>query len=379
MKRYLLLLCIVILFTGCGISERKDNNAKSMLTKTGELELEYATQFSVDYYEKNYVHISVADGSNYILVPENEEENSLGVENPVYIHRPCNSIYLAASSAMDLFLELNELNSIAACSTQSKDYAMEEVRDAIDFGNITYVGKYSAPDYELLLEKNCNLAIESTMISHSPKIKEQLERVHIPVFVERSSYEEDPIGRLEWIKLYGILTGKENEATKYFNNELKKIKDIIEANKTEQQSNIKKSVAFFSITSTGYVTVRKPGDYICKMIEMTGGEYSLNNILIEEENALSTINIGMEDFYREAQNADILIYNGSIDGGVNNINDLIAKNSLLKEFRAVKEGNVWSTSLNMFQESSKIAGVIVEMSDVISGKKMQGNYLKHLD
>lgn len=373
MKKILVVLSMILLLAGCGQAK---TSTKGELQKTGSLELKYASQYSVDYYENGYIHISVMDGTDYVIVPENEEENSLGLTNPVYIHMPCDKIYLAASSAMDLFLELDELDSIAACSTLSKDYAMQEVKDAIDSEKIIYVGKYSAPDYEILLSRKCNLAIESTMISHSPKIKEQIERVNIPVFIERSSYEENPIGRLEWIKLYGILTGKEKEAEVFFNQELEKINRTTSLYESDNE-NVKK-VAFFSITSSGYVTVRKPGDYICRMIEMAGGEYALNDLLIEEENALSTINIGMEDFYREAQDADILIYNGSIDGGVESLEDLLDKNELLGRFEAVKQGNVWSTSLNMFQESSKIAQVIVEMSSVINDKDQDYKYLLHL-
>lgn len=62
---------------------------------------------------------------------------------------------------------------------------------------------YSAPDYELILSKNCDLAIESTMIYHKPEVKEKLEQFGIPVLVEHSSYESHPLGRTEWLKLYG--------------------------------------------------------------------------------------------------------------------------------------------------------------------------------
>lgn len=380
MKKILLIISALLLLTGCGKSaEQLPDSAELNPQKIGSMKLEYATQFSIDYYENEYVHIHTGDGTDYIVVPENEKENDLGFENPVYIDRPCDRIYLAASSAMDLFLSLNKLDTISACSTKSGDYAMDEVKKAIEAEQIIYVGKYSAPDYELLLDRECNLAIESTMIGHSPKIKEQLERIHIPVFIERSSYEDNPIGRLEWIKLYGVLTGEEQAAEDFFNEELEKIKNLEEKTQSGSNTTERKSVAFFSITSTGYVTVRKPGDYICKMIEMAGGEYVLNDLLIEEENALSTINISMEDFYREASDADILIYNGSIDGGVNSLADMLDKNELLAEFKAVKEGMVWSTGLNMFQESSKIAEVIVEMTNLINGSDVQGIYLKHLE
>lgn len=59
-------------------------------------------------------------------------------------------------------------------------------------GKIAYAGKYSAPDYEKILSSDCGLAVESTMIYHTPEVKEQLERLGIPVLVERSSYEGHP-------------------------------------------------------------------------------------------------------------------------------------------------------------------------------------------
>ena len=37
-----------------------------------------------------------------------------------------------------------------------------------------YAGKYSAPDYELILNEGCDLAIESTMIHHNPEVQEKL-------------------------------------------------------------------------------------------------------------------------------------------------------------------------------------------------------------
>lgn len=57
-----------------------------------------------------------------------------------------------------------------------------------------------------------------------------------------------------------------------------------------------KTVAFFYITSNGGINVRKPGDYISKLIGMAGGEYVFQD-LGGEENALSTMNLQMEAFY----------------------------------------------------------------------------------
>ena len=54
------------------------------------------------------------------------------------------------------------------------------------------------------------------MILHSPEVKEKLESFGIPVLVDHSSYEAHPLGRTEWIRLYGVLTGKEKEAEAAF-------------------------------------------------------------------------------------------------------------------------------------------------------------------
>jgi len=238
--------------------------------KLSNLELKYAKCFSVDFYENDYVHIAVNDGTDYVLVPEGQKEYDLGLKKPVYIPANPDKIYLAASSAMDLFAQLGGLDKISFVSTKAEDYSITEAAGAIKKGSMKYVGKYSAPDYETLVKDGCNLAIESTMINHSPKIKEELTRLSIPVFVEKSSYEAHPLGRLEWIKLYGILYGAEDKANQFFNEAAEHASKIM-------GSSTDKSVAFFYITAGGMVNARLSTDYIAKMIEMSGGTYCLNS------------------------------------------------------------------------------------------------------
>ncbi len=336
-----------------------------------EISVQYATQFSISNLEAGYEWIHVADGTEYILVPAGKDNKDFGIKNPVFLPIGSKSIYLAASSVMDLFLAINSLDAVTACSTKASDYSVDVIREKIDSGIITYIGKYSSPDYEALLSLGCDMAIESTMIGHAPKVREQIESLSIPIFVDRSSYEESPLGRLEWIKVYGALLGKEVEAKNYFDAQVDKLrsmeKELVSVEDTEE-----KSVAFFSITSNGYVNVHKPGDYICKTIEIAGGQYALNSIMAET-NALSTVNINWEDFYVLAKDADIIIYNGTIDGGLKTVNDLVAKNPLFADFKAVKEGNVYGTSLNMYQESSKIIDVILDINKVIIKKDSESN------
>ena len=252
--------------------------------------------------------------------------------------------------------EIGEI--IIAIPTASKT----EIKKLVENDTIRYIGKYRAPDYEALLEGDVDLAIESTMIYHSPQVKEAIEELGIPVLVERSSYESDPLGRLEWIRLYGLLFGKGDEAQAFFDEAVAKVEGV-DTDTIAQAP----SVAFFSVNSNGSVVVRKPGDYVTKMIETAGGTYALDGITSEEDNALSTMNMQMEAFYDKAVDADILIYNSTIEGGLEEMSDLTALSDKFNDFAAVKSGNVWCTDASTFQRTTGAADMIVEMNKIFAG------------
>ena len=273
------------------------------------LDLKYADQFSVTYYgEEKYALVTIGEDEKFLVVPEEEQVPEDIPADITPLSRPLNNMYLAATSAMDFFCHLDAVDQITLSGTDSFGWYQEEPKKALEEGKMEYAGKYSAPDYERIVDKSCSLAIESTMIYHCPQVKEQLEKLGVPVLVERSSYEADPLGRMEWVKLYGVLTGKEGLAEKLFETEMKNLEGI------SDQKDTGKTVAFFYITSKGSANVRKPGDYVAKMIQMAGGNYVPQNAQAEEENALSTMNMEMEAFYDQAKDADYIIYNNTVYG-----------------------------------------------------------------
>lgn len=351
-----------------GAGTEGENSGNSLKTRAkswsgqvpeSTMELLYADQFSVDYYEGGLRLITIKDSGRYLVLPEQGQAFSDLPEDITVIKKPLLNIYLAATSAMDLFRCLDGVDHITLSGTDAKGWYIEEARAAMEQGAMTYAGKYNAPDYELILSKACDLAIESTMITHSPEVKEQLEKLGIPVLVERSSYESHPLGRMEWLKLYGVLLGREEEANAWFLQELKDLEPVI------NQKSTGKTAAFFYITSNGSVNVRKSGDYVAKMIEMAGGTYLPEN-LSENENALSTMNMQMEAFYAAAKDADYLIYNSTIDGELKSVEELLAKSSLLGEFKAVKEGRVWCTEKNLFQETMGLGNMILDIHRILT-------------
>ena len=337
------------------------------------LELQYADQFAVDYYEGGYALITIVGSGQFLVVPEGKEAPEGLDEDITVIHQPLENIYLVATSTMDFFRALDGIGSISLSGTKADGWYIDEAKEALESGAVSFAGKYNAPDYELILSKKCDLALESTMIYHNPEVKEKLEEFGIPVLVEHSSYENHPLGRTEWVKLYGVLLDKEEEAEAVFEEQAEKLNSI------KDSENTGKTVAFFYINSMGSANVRKSNDYVSKMIELAGGNYIFNDLGTDEE-GLSTMNMGMEDFYAGARDADYIIYNSTIDGELKSLDELLKKSELLKDFKAVKEGNVWCLTKSMFQETTCLGDVIMDIHRMLTEDDPDGlTYLYRLE
>ena len=327
----------------------------------------YAECFSADYYEGGYALITIPDEGSFLLIPEGSSIPS-GVPDDVTILRKApKNVYLAASSVMDYFRVLGALDHVRLTSTKKEDWSLPEVVSALESGDMLYTGKYSTPDYEQILLEKCEIAIESTMIHHSPKTKEQLELLGVPVLVDRSSYEPHPLGRMEWIRLYGLLLGCEEEASAFFDRQAALYEEVA-GSLTGTDESKKKSVAFFYITSNGSANVRRPGDYISRMIELAGGDYIFSDLPGDDTSASATKTIDFETFYAGAKDADIMIYSSSIGGEIDTREQLITKSALLADCRAVVNGDVWCADGSLYQQTTGTADMIREMNLIFTGQ-----------
>lgn len=352
----------------CGCSSPSSDSGKSTsaeseagLVYESSMELQYAENFSVDYYEGGYKLLQTMDGTKLLVVPEGKEAPE-GLEKDVTIlQQPMHDLYLVSSSVMDIFDKLGALDTIRFSGQKAENWYVEDAKEAMERGDIVYAGKYSQPDYELITSEGCTLAIENKMISHSPEVIEMLENFGIPVVIEYSSYESHPLARVEWVKFFGALVGKEKEAEEIFAEQAAIVDQVSAVEKTDQ------TVAFFYINSNGQAQVRQSNDYIPKMIELAGGKYIFDEIG-DPESRRSTITMQIEEFYAGAKDADYLIYNSSIDGGVQSIEELLDKCSLLKDFKAVQNGNVWCTTNDLYQQSMSIGYLIQDMHNMLQGK-----------
>ena len=357
--------------------------AAASLTYDHSMELSYAENFAVDYYEGGYKLLTTRlNGDRILLVPKHQQapKDAEALVSPsaegepgklIVLQEPVKNLYLVASSVMDMFAQLDSMDAISMCGLKEEDWYIPAAKQAMKDGTLLYAGKYSQPDYELLLSQNCSMAIENSMIYHTPEVMEKLDEFGIPTLVEYSSYEEHPLGRVEWVRFFGALLDQEEKADQLF----EKQKEALKRVETEESTG--KTVAFFYITSNGLVQVRQSTDYIPKMIELAGGKYVFEN-LGDPDSRRSTVNLQLEDFYDGAQDADFLVYNTTIDRQVQTLEDLLKKCSLLKDFKAVKNHQVWCTTEDMYQQSMSAGNLIEDFHRMLTGDDKETRYLYRL-
>ncbi len=375
MKRLLAIILALVMVLGLAACGKQDESTGDIpqfngLKYTETVETEFATEYKIYRYQGGYSYIDIKDGDKIMVVPEGGKAPKDLDKSVVVLQQPLRHIYLPATSVMAHFNGMNALDRVAYSGLEEGEWSTEEANEAMKEGKIVYAGHYSAPDYEILLDGGCDLAIESTMIYHTPEVKEKLEELGIPVMVERSTYENHPMGRTEWIKLFGEIIGMADAAKAAYDEQAAKVKDF------GTQPSTGKTVAFFYVNSRGNVVTYAGDGYIPAMIELAGGVYALKDL--EASSKLSSINMSMEEFYSKASEADIIIYNSSIASELYTMSQFYDLSNVLPSFKASKNGDVWCTSKSMYQETDKMGSIIEDMHKIITGQAGDGEGLNYI-
>lgn len=337
------------------------------------LSLEYATGFDVFYYRDAqapasadmpdasgmYKLVDIKGGDCILAVPPDGSAPEALPDGVQVVKRPLASVYLCASAAASLIDVIGGLGAVTMSGTDEDGWQIEGPRRAMEDGSLAFAGRYNAPDYEMLVDRKCDLALESTMILRAPEVVELLAGLGIPVLTERSSYEEAPLGRTEWVKLYGALLDREEEAESFFAAEAAAFEAVAELPGTD------KTIALFYINPKGAVVVRQPGDYLARCIELGGGKYAFADM--DAPGNSPTVSLTMEEFYQGAVHADYLVYNGTIYDSIASVDDLIAENEAFADFDAVRSGSVWVVGKDMFQSTDKIAALVADFRSLVDG------------
>jgi ABC-type Fe3+-hydroxamate transport system, periplasmic component len=371
MKKLILMtiLTAVLLLTSCAADEANDiaettttgvadvaEETVTTLELDYSMELSYAKNFSIDYYKGGYKMITISDGKQFLTIPE-------GMDVPVdvdpavtVLQMPINNVLISSTPTISLIAAIGAVDRVSMTTTDVDSWYIESVISAMTDGKLTYIGDYKAPDYELITAGAPQLSVFSTMLSSVPEVEEKLNELQVPILLDQATFEDHPLARVEWVKLYGALFNAEELAEKAFNEQA----EYVTAISTESTG---KSVSMFYITSKGALYARQGGDYMAKMLELAGGDYVFADLNPEET---GTNQMEFETFYADAKDADYIIYIWNLGGRPETLADFIEKNELFSEFKAVQDGNVWCTTPDYFQISNTLGYMIKDMNAMLT-------------
>ena len=334
-----------------------EENYDGQLILESTMQLDYAKNFSIDFYKGGYRMITAGTGGfKYLVVPENMSVPQDLDENVKVLQQPINSVYIASSGMASLISAIGALDRVKLVATEQNEWYIDDIAQAMANGEIAYSGNYKEPDYELMTANGIQLHVDTTMIDGYPEVLEKFEELGIPSLVEDSSRESHPLGRVEWVKIFGVLFGLEDEAEQYFEEQ----KELVAAASTNSQRDV--TVAIGYILSNGKCYARNGGDYLAQMIELAGGTYNLADMNPDKS---GNSNMTFEEWYAINKDADYLFYLNYLPI-FSTIEEMIEYNPLFADFKCVQNGNVWITSEDFIQSTAAVASIISDMSEIIS-------------
>lgn len=331
-----------------------------------------AEYFRLSNYEDasgvKYQLLETAGGLHrYLIVPSeansaNKEKKGDALELTV-LQQPLTTTYVAASAVMAPLCDLGAVRQIRFSGLREEGWYVDEARAAMKEGTMLFAGKYSEPDYETLLREGCDLALESTMIYRAPEVTEKLNALGIPVYIDYSSYEPHVLGRLEWVRVYGALFGHEEKAQQWYQTERDRIRAI---QKDAEKSS--PTVVYFYVNASGQIQVRQPNDYIPELLELAGARYLAPDMSGLSGSRKSNVTVSLEDFYSSCRDADYLIYSATLDRPLSSIQELLGKNAIFADFKAVQEGHVYTTDKDFYQLSDRMADFAEDVSRMLQSQ-----------
>lgn len=224
---------------------------------------------------------------------------------------------------------LKELNAIRIVKgvADAQYFKIPEIKNGLQNGSVVDVGSSQNPSVEAIV------ALRPEAIVVSPYQNSDfgaLQRLGIPV-VEMMDYMEDtPLGRAEWIKLLGVMTGQGQIADSIFMQveaDYQELKNMVADVKT-------RPMVISEVPYAGVWYVPGGQSYMARLYADAGAEYPWADTKDE-----GSIPLNFEAVFSKASNADVWLLKCI---GPATLKALRTDNPLLQRFKTFATGKVWA-------------------------------------
>lgn len=315
-------------FMGCQKNEKKElqQNVNSKNT------IEYASGLSIYKYE-GYSIVKVINpwpdankNFTYIL----KEKNSIvpdSLQKYTSVQVPLQSIVVTSTTNIP-FLEMLGVEKSLVGFPHTDYVSSEKTRKLIDAGSVKNVGQNEKLNMEQLIELSPDLIVTFGVDNNNPMI-ENLQKSGLNVMLQGDWMEQSPLGKAEWLKLFGALYGKEKEAKILFDGIVKNYNEALQlvANKKPEST-----VLYGSMYQEQWF-VAKGNSWVAQFMKDAKANYLWSDV-----EGTGSLGLSFEKILDKAKNADCWIASGSFK----TISELGNSNPHYSQFDAYKKKNIYT-------------------------------------
>ena len=267
-KRYRLtlsLLATLLLLTSCFRSGRGADNVlnqqDSVITAAKLLSIQRTPQYTVvtvgDPWKGGVLH-------RYVLVPH---DSTLPDDMPdgTVVRTPVKNALVYSSVHTSLLRELHALDAVKGV-VDSQYFIDQDIIDGVKAGSIADCGNSMNPTVEKVIDMQPDAILLSPYQDASYG---QIASLDIPIIECADYLEYDPLGRAEWVKFYGELVGKREEADSLYDAVVKAYNDVKE--KAAAADN--RPTVVTEMVINGVWNVPGGQSYMARILNDAGGRY----------------------------------------------------------------------------------------------------------
>lgn len=330
MKRlafYFLSCMSLLLFVSC-----KDKPTQQVVQSVQQPLIAYAKGFTLTAYDNMYVvqitqpWADAQEHFTYVLKREQAQVPD-SLQHYVQIQIPIQTMACTSTTHIPALAVLEEVPALVGFAGLTY-ISTEAVRDRIEEGQIRELGQNEALNVEAIVDLQPTVLMAFAM-DNANKALQSIRQAGIPVLYNGDWTEQHPLGKAEWIKLFGVLFDKEKEANQYF--------DQIVADYTKAValvSDVQEQPTLLSGVMYGDMWYLPEGN-------SWAGVYFTDakaNYLWRETTGVGSLALSFEQVLEKGQQASFWINPGHYES----LKDLASANPHYKEFDAFKNKKVYS-------------------------------------
>ncbi len=316
-----------ILF-GC----KKNETSEVAKIETAKNSIEYASGLSIVKYDA-YSVVTVSNpwpnankNFKYIL-KEKEAKVPDSLQSYTTIQVPLESVVVTSTTNIP-FLEMLEVENKLVGFPHTDYISSEKTRALIDKGSVKNVGQNEKLNIEQLIELSPDLIVTFGVDNNNPML-DNLKKSGLNVLIQGDWMEQSPLGKAEWIKLYGALFGKEEKAKELFD---KIVQSYDQAKKLAAEKTGNSTVLYGSMYEDVWY-VAKGNSWVAEFMKDAHANY-----LWADLKGTGSEGLSFEKVLDKAKTANVWIASGSFK----TLEELQKANPHYSEFDAFTNKNVYS-------------------------------------